>query len=540
MAPPAIQTGTPTADQPESRQPDIPETAGAGVRDRFEQFGTAYPVILLATLLTGSFVTLLAATIINVALPSIIGAFGLGQDQAQWLSTAFLAASTTAMLLNAWFVAAFGARVTFVGSMAVFAGGSLLGAAADSLEMLIIARFLQGIAAGFIQPLPLMLIFQAFPEHRRGGAFGFFSLGVVLAPGLGPLIGGMAMDVFDWRFVFLVTAPLALIALPVAIAVMPRRDEQGSRPPFDAIGLVLLAGALFILLAGLAGGNREGWDDPRTVLLLVVAAVLVLVFILWEMRRPFPVLDLRLFANRTFVTGAIIVALQGFALYGSTYLIPLFVQGIQGYSPTMSGVLMVPAGIAMVVGFPLAGMLSDRIDPRWLIMTGMALFGLSALLMSGLGRDTSFWTLSWWLVLSRIGISLVFTTGNRTAIRDLPPHLIGAGAGAASFFLQLGGALGVIMLALLLQRRTIFHGETLAAATNEANPQFLYTHELLRLELSAEHLSPLGAFQQAFSGISEAVGINGEIFAFQDCFYATTLLFILGFFVAWTLPSKKV
>ncbi len=517
----------------------IPENAGPGVRARFAEFGTAYPIILLATMLTGAFATMLAATIINVALPSIIGAFGLGQDEAQWLSTGFLAASMAAMLANAWAVSAIGVRNSFAAAMVIFAAGSFLGAAADSLEMLVAARIMQGIAAGFVQPLPLMMIFQTFAEHRRGAAFGVFSLGVVMAPALGPLIGGIAMDIFDWRFVFLVTAPLALISLPVAVLVLPRRDVQGKRPPFDAVGLALLVAATFTMLAALANGNRTGWSDTETVLRLVAAGIMAVAFISWEMGQTFPVLNLRLFTNRTFVTGGAVVMLQGFAIYGSTFLIPLFVQGLQGYSPTQSGVLMVPAGVAMLIGFPLAGMLSDRVDPRWLILAGMATFGFSAWLMASITLDTSFWTLAWWLIISRIGISLVMPTGNRTAIRDLPPDLIGAGAGAASFFMQFGGALGVIMLALLLQRRTLFHGQALAAATNEANPQFLYAHEMLRLEMLGVPLSPLQAFQFAFNGISSVVATNASMMAFQDCFLVTAIMFIGGIVLAVSLPRRR-
>ncbi|MGF1456101.1 MAG: DHA2 family efflux MFS transporter permease subunit [Alphaproteobacteria bacterium] len=529
--------GPPPVD-PHRVDPIVPDHAGPGIRARFAEFGAAYPVILLATMLTGAFATMLAATIINVALPSIIGAFGLGQDEAQWLSTGFLAASMAAMLTNAWAVAAIGVRNSFAAAMVIFAAGSFLGAAADSLEMLVVARIMQGVAAGFVQPLPLMMIFQTFAEHRRGAALGIFSLGVVMAPALGPLIGGMAMDVFDWRFVFLVTAPLALVSLPIAVLVLPRRDSTGKRPPFDAVGLALLVAAAFTMLAGLANGNRTGWSDTDTILRLMAAGIMALAFIAWEMGQAFPVLNLRLFTNRTFVAGGAVVMLQGFAIYGSTFLIPLFVQGLQGYSPTQSGLLMVPAGMAMLIGFPLAGALSDRIDPRWLILAGMAVFGFSAWLMSGITLDTSFGTLVWWLILSRIGISLVMPTGNRTAIRDLPPDLIGAGAGAASFFMQFGGALGVIMLALLLQRRTLFHGQALASATNEANVQFLYAHEMLRLEMLGLPLSPLQSFQSAFGGISSRIAANAGTMAFQDCFLVTAVMFVGGIALALSLPRR--
>ncbi len=519
---------------------EVPDNAGPGVRARFAEFGAQYPWILLVTMLSGSFSALLAATIINVALPSIIGVFGLGQDQAQWLSTGFLAASTSAMLLNAWCVASFGARATFIAAMVIFSAGSLLGAASTSLEMLIIARLMQGVAAGLIQPLALFLIFQVFPEHRRGTAMGIFSLGVVLAPGIGPLLGGVMVDLFSWRFVFLATVPVALLAIPIAFIFMPRRDETGARPPFDAVGLGLLSATVLLLLAGLAGGNRDGWTSEITVLRLSAAGFIGAAFIWWESRQPFPVLNLSLFVNRTFLAGAVIVVFLGTGLYGSTYLVPIFVQLLQGYTPTASGVLMLPAGLAMVIGFPLAGFLSDRMDVRILLVSGMVLFGGASLLMAGVGRDTPFWTLAIWLVYSRIGLSLVMPTAMRTTIRDLPPMLLASGSGALNFLLQLGGAFGVNGLAVLLQQRTAYHGETLASVTHEAGPNVLYTHHLLSDELTRVGVAELEAFSMAFGMLGQMIGGMAQILAFRDCFFVVGVVFIAGVLLIAGLPRHQV
>src|SRR5262245_8974083 len=316
--------------------------------------------ILIGVLVMGAIGTMLAATIVNVALPSIIGAYGLGQDQAQWLSTAFLTSSTGFMLLNTWAVASFGMRASFIAAMCVFIAGSLIGAAGSGLEMLIVGRVMQGAGAGLIQPMAMVLIFQVFPETSRGTAIGLYSLGVILSPAFGPAVGGVLIDLFDWRIVFVATAPLALLAIPLSLAFLPGRQATGARPKLDWQGLVLVIGALSLTLQGLADGHREGWDDTGSVLRLAGALLLGLVFLQWEARHAFPILKLRLFAKPGFVLAGLVILLTGVAIYGSTYLVPLFVQVIQRYSPTGAGEVLLPAGLAMVVTFPLAGRLSDH------------------------------------------------------------------------------------------------------------------------------------------------------------------------------------
>ena len=521
---------------------DIPPTAGPSIRAKFDRFGGLYRWILLLTLLCGALSTMLAATTINVALPSIIGAFGLSQDQAQWMSTAFLAASTIAMLANAWAIAAFGSRLTYVSGMIVFIGGSVIGALSPSLELLIVARALQGVAAGLLQPMSMFLIFKAFPDHQRGSAIGIYSVGVVLAPAFGPALGGVAVDLLSWQLVFIVTVPLAIVAVFAASLLMPERDSEPdeSRPPFDWVGLTLVAIAIIGLLSAFAGGDRDGWSSNITLIKFGTSIISIAAFLFWESRHPFPALNLAIFRNRQFATAGVVIAFTGMAIYGSTYLIPLFVQMIQGYSPTVSGVMMIPAGLAMVVGFPIAGRLTDRTDARYLLAFGMGCFGISSYLMSGIAVSTSFWVLVGWLVLSRIGISFSMPPANTTAIRAAPPQLLGAATGAASFLMQIGGAFGVNLLAILLQRRLIFHGEHLASSMTEANAEMIHQHRLLFGYLQAGGMPRLPAFNAAFDPISAQVAQEASVLAFRDCFLVVAWGFAAVLLVLLVMPKPRL
>ena len=520
----------------------IPPLANQAVRDRFAQFGEIYRWLLLLAMLLGSMSTLLAATTINVALPAIIGAFGLGQDQAQWMSTAFLASSTIAMLANAWAMSNYGPRATYTVAMVMFVAGSLLGAVSSSLELLILSRAMQGVAAGLIQPMSMFLIFQTFPDHQRGTAIGIFSIGVVLAPAFGPALGGVAVDLASWRLVFVATVPLAIVALAATSMLMPDVDpeQKSQRRPLDWVGLGLLSICLVAFLSGFAGGNRDGWDSDITLIKFVVGGITFFGFFAWESRHPFPALNPAIFAYRQFWSAGLVIAATGVAIYGSTYLIPLFVQLVQHYSPTAAGVMMIPAGLAMVIGFPIAGRLSDKVDVRYLLGFGMVSFAVSAWLLAHVSALTPYWPLVWFIILSRIGISFCMPPANTTAVRAVPPHLLASATGGASFLMQAGGAFGVNLLAILLQRRLIFHGDHLSSALNESNAELLYDHALHAQELQVSGLPQTVAFQSAFSEFGRQISVEATVFAFRDCFLVIAIWFVVVLFILPVMPKPKL
>ncbi len=525
-----------------SRALDIPDLAGPAVRRQFVAYGPIYKWLLLGAMLCGSIATLLAATTINVALPAIIGAFGLGQDQAQWMSTAFLAASTVAMLSNAWAMSAFGPRAIYLTGMTLFVAGSILGFISTSYDLLIVARALQGIAAGLLQPMSMFLIFQTFQDHRRGAAMGIFSIGVVLAPAFGPALGGIAVDWVSWRLVFVVTVPLALTAMVLAFSLMPSRDDSKStkRPPLDWVGLILIGLAIVSLLATIAGGDRDGWGSDQTLIRVALCVMSTIIFFWWEQRHPFPALNLNVFKHWQFASVGVIIACTGMAIYGSTYLVPIFVQVVQGYSPTAAGVMMIPAGIAMVVGFPIAGRLTDKIDPRWLFLFGAACFGVSMWLMSGLAIATAYWLLVIWLCLSRVGISFLMPPANTTAVRGVPPLLLASATGAASFLMQVGGAVGVSVLAVFLERRSVFHGEHLAASVTESNADMMYLHQLTTMELQTRGLPAREAFIHGFDPVAAQISREAFLLGFRDSFLVVAIGFAIVFAFISCLPKPRL
>lgn len=501
--------------------------AGPALAELAERWGAPYRWLVTLAAMIGTIATILSATIVNVALPQVMGAFGIGQDHAQLISTAFLAAVTGTMLLNGWLVDSFGCRLTYAAAILMFVVGSVVSGSAPNEGVLIAGRVLQGAAAGMVQPLGMQIIFQVFPAEKRGSAMGLFAVGVVLAPALGPTLGGVIVDGFGWRAVFFMGVPVALLGLALGLVFMPGPAREGVRRRFDGPGFALLVTALLALLTGLASGQREGWASDRVVMELGLAAVAGVGFVLWELRTDAPMLNPRLFAVRGFACSAAVGLVYGAGLFGSTYLIPLFVQTIQGFSPTRAGLLLMPAGLAMVVVFPMAGRLADRFAPPAPITAGLLLFGASMWLMSGVDTDLPFWTFAIWVLIGRVGFGLAMPSMNAGGLRALPPRWVGQGSGAINFARQFGGALGVNLLSIHLERRTQFHGQALTATQdgNAATRELLAQVERL---LAGGGIDEVTRQAMARDHLGQMILAQASMLAFRDTFLLVALACLLA------------
>ena len=499
----------------------------------FERFGPSYRWFATGTIMVATISVVLSTTIVNVAIPAVMGAFGISAVQAQWISTGFLAAMTATMLLADWADRAFGMRLTMNVAMGVFLVGSVVGGLAPNETVLTLARVVQGAAAGIVQPLAMIMLFKVFPPDKRGAAMGIYGVGVVLAPALGPWIGGVLMDAFDWRFVFYLGLPFAAIAILLSNIFLPGREDDGPLPAFDFAGVAILSVFLAVILSTLSNAQRLGWDSNIILLGFAVSAASALAFVLWELHTDKPMLDMRLFANFAFVSASVVSFIMGAGLFGSTYLLPVFVQQIQGMTPTQAGLLLMPSGIVMLLVFPIAGRLSDKVPAAILIGIGMAIFAWSSWLMTDANIDTTFWTLAWWTVISRVGLGLVFPAISSGSLKVLPRHLLGQGSGASNFIRQLGGAFGVNLLTVFIERRTVLHADAFAATQTSDNAT---TMELLREVaglMQATGLPDTQLLPAAASFLGQTVVIQASNAAFQDGFMVVFAIFLLALVPTW-------
>ena len=446
---------------------------------------------IIATVMLGTVSTITAATIVNVAFPALIAEFHVGHDTLQWVAAGFLGAMTTTMLATAWLVETYGQRRTFIAALAIFLASSALGAASFSPDVLIASRVLQGAAAGILQPLAMIALFEVFPAERRGSAMGLFGLGIVLVPAIGPSIGGILLETFGWRSIFLLPLPFCVAGLVLGWRFLPGPHGDRARTRFDWAGFALLAAALASLLSVPVVGHRAGWTSIELSGIAGLTLVLVAGFVGWEFRVRAPLLSLKLFAGGGFRATALVALAYGLGLFGTTYLIPVFVQDVAGYSPSRAGALLIVPGVGLAVTIALAGRWTDRVEPRRIVIAGLALFALSSLLLAFAGRGTGFVVLGIWLLIGRIGLGMIIPALSVAAVQALDERYIAHAASSVNFVRQLGGAIGVNLLAVLLEWRLGVHG-------------------------------PAGAAT-----------------AFQECFWVVTIAFAAAIAAAWSIRRHR-
>ncbi|MCH9672598.1 MAG: DHA2 family efflux MFS transporter permease subunit [Gammaproteobacteria bacterium] len=507
--------------------------------DYFARYGPAYRWIATVTVMLASITVVLSATIVNVAVPDVMGTFGVGLDQAQWMATAFLAAMTISQLMSAWTLDCLGTRMTFVLMLCLFTIGALIAASAGSMEVLALGRTLQGIAAGVIQPVSMVVLALVFPPERRGYAMGIYSMGVVLAPTLGPAVGGITIDTLNWRYIFFLPLPMCGIAILLGMNFLPVREANNQPRPFDWPGVLVLAVAIVCLLTALSTGQRYGWLSDRILLLFVVSAIASWVFVSLQLRSTSPVLDFAVLRNSQFASACLIAFIFGSGLFATTYYIPVFVQTVLAYTPTQSGILLVPAGLGLMLVLPLAGRLADSIPAHYLIIFGLCVLSIGFMLMAGTDVNTSFFALMAITVFSRCGMGFIQPPLRTAAVRALRPELLARGSGTLNFFRQLGGAFGISALVIAVEQRTQVHSAAFSATQTSANE----TSRVLIGEVE-KLLSQAGvaqAVQQdgAINYLGRVIHAQATSLAFQDAALLISAVFIVTVLPAMLLAKGK-
>ncbi len=426
-----------------------------------QRYGDRYKWWVMVTVMSGTMTMSLSSTIVNVALPDIMATFSVSHTVGQWLVTAFLASMAIGMLLNIWMVDRFGPRTTYMGSLTVFVVAALVGGFSANFEMLVAVRIIQGLIAGMVQPLAMLMLYAVFPIHQRGQAMGLYAMGVVLGPTIGPVVGGVLVDWWSWRAVFLVVLPFCITAFILGRTFLSR---PASAPPvrrrLDVPGLLLLTGWMVALLWGLSAGPLRGWSSLAVTLALGAAVLLFMAFTLRQLKSRSPLLALGIFRHAGFAPAFIVAMLTGGGLFGSVYLLPLLVQGAMGKSASAAGLLLMPAGLAMALAFPLIGRMTDRVLPKVLVAGGLIVFALSSIVLSDAQEGTSLLLVATMAALGRVGLAMTMPPVVVGAISIVPPDMINQATGLISFARQFGGSLGVSLAAILLQEQTLWTAST--------------------------------------------------------------------------------
>ncbi|MGY2893896.1 MDR family MFS transporter [Deinococcus sp. UYEF24] len=408
---------------------------------------TAWMVPLLV-LVIGAFMAILDTSIVNVAIPDMINIFGVDQAGIEWVSTAYTLVLGVVTPLSGWLGGRLGLRQMYLIALVIFTIGSALCAFSWSLNSMIAFRVIQAIGGGLIMPAVQAMMFRMVPRNQLGAASGVFGMAVLLAPAIGPTLGGYLVEFVDWRWIFTINIPIGVLAIFLALRLVP------NVPPtpvgtFDWWGAGAIATSLFTLLLATSEGGSWGWGSESIVLLFYVSAICMAFFVWWELRIPQPLLNLRLFKYATFTISNVLLLVVNIALFGLLFYLPVYMQSIRGLGAFQSGLLQLGPALLTGLVMPFAGRLYDKLGPKILVPTGLVLVAGGMYLFKDLTIYTALSSLVWWNCVRSVGMGLAMIPIQSASISEIPPIMAGQASAITNVISRLGGAFGVVLMVQL-------------------------------------------------------------------------------------------
>jgi DHA2 family multidrug resistance protein len=496
------------------------------------------PWLIAISVMLATFMEVLDTSIASVALPHIAGSLSASNDEATWVLTSYLVANAVVLPASPWFSRKFGRKRFLISCIVIFTISSFACGAATSLGMILLARAIQGAGGGALQPLSQAILIESFPPDKRGLAMAVFALGVVVAPVLGPTLGGYLTDTYSWRWAFYINIPIGLFAIFMIMRYIEDPDYIKNAKPgkIDGIGLGLLAVWLGCLQIVLDKGQEDDWFGANwirwAVGILVVAFVM---FIIRELKHDKPLVDLRVFRHRNFLLGCVLIGLFGGAIYGLITLLPLFYQELLGYTASAAGWAVSPRGIGAIIAMPIIGILTSKLDNRWLIASGFAMFGISSLRFGQADLAISQWSFLWAIVLSGFGAGFIFVPLSTTAVAGLANEEIGNASGLYNLFRNIGGSVGIAIVNTIIARHAQLHQNELVRSIVPSSVTVQNQLHALQQYLQTQGFGPVDAMQRAYALIGRQVESQALLWSYVDdfrymalmCFACIPIVFIL-------------
>ena len=509
--------------------------AAITMNDAAEWRPAVNPWIIALTVTLATFMEVLDTSIANVALPHIAGSLSAGQDESTWVLTSYLVSNAIVLPLSGWLSSIIGRKHFYMGCVALFTISSSLCGLAPNLPMLIVFRILQGAGGGGLQPSEQAILADTFAPAKRGMAFAVYGIAVVMAPAIGPTLGGWITDNFTWRWIFFINIPVGILSLLLTSRLIQdppyfkRRKLKETRIDYTGLGFVALG--LGTLQVVLDKGQRDDWFESNFIVALTVVSVASLIFVIfWEWHHKDPIIDLHLFRERTFATANFLMFMLGFALLGSTLLLPLFMQTLLGYTAERAGLALMPGGFTIMVAMPIVGFLLSRYSPRYLMMFGLSMLSFSLFHMTTFDLGVDFRTVTMARAFQALGLAFLFVPINTTAYSGLPRDKNNAASGLMNLARNIGGSVGISVVTTLLARRTQFHQVRLVENLSAANPQFRSALHGMTSTFSGGGAGPGTALQQAYAMIQANVIRQATMLAYIDNFW------LLGVVILCLIP----
>lgn len=494
---------------------------------------------LLGIVMLGTMMAALDSSIVNISLPNIMADFGSTLDDIEWVITGYMLAFATLMPLTAWLRDRIGHRALYLWSLVVFTIGSVLCGLAWDIPSLVVARVIQALGGGAITPTGMSMISETFEPKERGTALGYWGVGVIVGPAFGPTLGGFLTKHLGWRSIFMVNLPIGIIGVILGYVILRADKPSASQHrPFDFWGFGFLSLFLITFLLGLSKGEHEGWTSAYIITCWVFAASGFVGFILVESILPHGIMDIRLFRYPIFAACMAATLARSVALFGGVFLLPLFLQQIIGLDEVDSGVLMLPGALVIGLFMPISGKLSDRLGPR--LPTIVGLFGVAyfMFLYRTLDANTNTWGIIYPMLVRGVGLGLLITPVTVAAMNSIPTAKSGMASSMLNLVQQVGGSLGIAVLATVLSHRTTFHLGVMGAAVDVRSPTFQAVLHNVTTHAHMLGYNHVASVQVATSMIGRKVAQAASVAAFEDAFLIGAVIVLLGVIPAMILPNK--
>lgn len=493
-------------------------------RPRFNPWVIAFSVML------GTFMEVLDTSVAIVALPHIAGSLSATPEEATWVLTSYLVSNAIILPAAAWLGALFGRKRFLLGCIVLFTLASAVCGAAPRLDVLILARVLQGLGGGALQPIAQSVLLESFPPARRGVAMAAFGMGVVVAPILGPTLGGWITEASTWRWVFYINLPVGALAFLMVSTFVEDPPYIAGRKPgrIDYAGFALMTVGLATLQILLDKGQEDDWFAAVWVRwFAVIAAVSLLAFIVRELRTQHPIVDLRTLRNANFAVGTVLVTALGIVLYSTTAMLPLLLQTLLGYSALMSGLAITPRGLGALLTNAVVGRVIQFVDSRLLIAAGFTVVGVSGLMLSRLNLDIGMPNVVWPNFLNGIGTSLIFVSLATTTMGQLKNEQLGNAAGIFNLMRNIGGSIGIAAITTFLARWSQTHQAVLVSHLTPYDPAYRHWLSTAQAALAPRVGTP-AAGPTSLALLYNVLGRQARLLAFMDIFRVVSILALIA------------
>lgn len=503
------------------------------------------PWFIALAVMLATFMEVLDTSIAAVALPYIAGSVSATNDEATWVLTSYLVANAIVLPASSWFALRFGRKRFLVTCIIIFTVASFACGSATNLAMLLLARTIQGAGGGALQPLSQAILLESFPPEKRGMAMAAFALGVVVAPVLGPTLGGYLTDAYSWRWSFYINIPIGVFAVfMISRFVDDPPYIKNARPgPIDGVGLGLLAVGLGALQIILDKGQEDDWFGATWIRWATLILVVCLVaFLIRELRHRQPLVDLRVFRYRNFALGSLLIGLFGAAIYGLITLLPLFYQELLGYTALEAGWAVSPRGIGAILAMPIIGVLTSKIDNRYLIATGFTLFAWSSFRFGDVTLTISQWSFLWVIIISGFASGCCFVPLSTTAMAGIRNEEIGNASGLYNLLRNIGGSIGISIVNTMVARHEQVHRSQLVDRVAPGGKAFQQLLESLQTALQHNNgpfAALAGSLNQAYGLLDNAVNQQARLLAYVDDFRYMALACVLCVPIVFMLKKAK-